>query len=155
LWSELAANVYHRAAALVGEDNANQTVMTDAFNHDPAIVGTDDIGAADAHVASLLHGAVRLADAAAAASTIIKPVTAATMAFKPVPAAAAIVITDDDAAAVATDRKFETDAAGSGGRSGSGDAGSCDNDGGECIADEGVHGCSPDLAAFHALSVCP
>jgi hypothetical protein len=139
--------------ALIGKDDADQTVMTDAFNHDPAIVGTDDIGAADAHVAGLLHGAVRLADAAAAAPTIIKPVTAATVAFKPVPAAAAIVIADDDAAALTADRKLEADAAGSGSRSGSGDAGSSDNDGGECIADEGVHGCSPDLAAFHALSV--
>jgi hypothetical protein len=128
--------------ALIGEDDADLTVMAHTLDNDTAVVDTDDISPADAHVAGLLHCAVRLAD-----------IAVTTMAFKPVPSAMTAMIADNNSAAGAAEGKLEADTACVGGRGGSCDAGSGDNDGGECIADEGVHGCSPDLAAFHALCV--
>jgi hypothetical protein len=130
--------------ALIGENNADRAVMTETLDDNPAVVGTHNISVADAHMAGLLHGAVRTAD-----------IAVATMAFEPVPAAMTAMIADDNTAAGAAEGKLKADTACVGGRGGSCDAGSGDNDGGECIAKEGVHGCSPDLAAFHALSVCP
>jgi len=130
--------------ALIGKNHADLAVMTDALDDNPAVIDPDHVRPADAHVAGLLNRAVRTAD-----------IAVATMAFKPVPSAAAIAIADNDAAAGTSNRKLEAYAPGIGGRGGCGDAGSGDNEGGECIANEGVHGCSPDLAAFHALNVCP
>ncbi|VVT04871.1 hypothetical protein HOE425_320241 [Hoeflea sp. EC-HK425] len=130
--------------ALVGEDHTDRAVMAEALNDDAAVTGADDIGAADAHVAGLLHGAVRTADIAMTAVPL-----------EPVPTAAAIVVADDDTAAGTTERKFEPYTARSGGRSRSGKPGGGDNEGGECIANEAVHDCSPDVAAFDALSGCP
>jgi hypothetical protein len=141
----LAAEGDDRAVALIGENDADRAVMAHALDDDPAVTGADDIGAADAHVAGLFDCVVRPADVT----------TATAMAFEPVPAAVTAMIADDETATGATDRKFETDAACIGGGGGGCDAGSGDNEGGECIADEGFHDCSPDLAAFHALSVCP
>ncbi|MGJ8571388.1 MAG: hypothetical protein ACSHXI_11885 [Hoeflea sp.] len=151
--SGLAANADHRAAALIGEDNPHHAVMADALNNDAAVVGADHVSPAEAHATGLVDGAPRLADVACLATMPFKPVPATAMTFETIPATAPIAFMDADAGAIAAERKLETDAAGIGGGGGSGDASSGDNEGGECIADEGVHGCSPDLAAFHALSV--
>jgi len=121
----LAAESDHRAIAFIGESDPDRTVMTQAFDHDLAVIGADHFGAADAHVAGLVDGEVGAADIAVTA--------------KPVPAAAAVLIADDDGGAGAADGELEADAAGSGGRGGSCDAGSGNNEGGECGANEAVH----------------
>jgi hypothetical protein len=130
-----AAEVDHRAAALIGEDNLDRAVMAQALDHDTALTGTNNIGPADAHVTGLADGVVRIAGIAVA----FEAVEAAALAFEPVTTAAAVAVADHDAAAGATDGKFETDAAGIGGRGGSCDAGSGDNEGCECGANEAVH----------------
>jgi len=144
--SRLAAEADHRAAALVGEGDPDRAVMAEALDDDPAMAGADDFGAANAHVAGLLHGPVRVAEAAVTAPATI-PAAAAVIAPAPVPAATAVMVADDEGAAGSTDRELKSDAAGGGGGGGCGDAGGGDNEGGECIADEGFHGVSPGSAA--------
>jgi hypothetical protein len=139
--SSLAAEADDRAVALVGEDHPHRAVVAEALDDDPAVAGADHIGAADAHVAGLLDGDIGPADIAVPAKAVpaAASVVIASTAAVVVSSTAAVVIADDKVAAGAADGKFETDAAGIGGRGGGGDAGGGDDEGGECGAKEAVH----------------
>ena len=137
----LAAPADDRAIALIGEDHANRAVMTHTGDDYAVATGANNVSAAYAHVTSLVDRAVRLAEATAPIVTMTTVPATAT-----IPTAVTTMITDHDAAAWTADGKFKTDATGIGGWCGGCDAGSGDNEGGECIADKAVHDCSPGVA---------